>query len=295
VPSGPGDDRLLKRGSALEPRAAGGAALWRYVKGAFWRSPEVPGLGRVPVNVAGVIGLLILGFAQPAFWLLGAAAEVAYLVLSATNPRFQKLMQVHERQAAAAEDSERQDALLHSLTSESRSRLRRLEESCDRLARLAVAHDVAESIEVKRKSIQRLAWLFLKLLVALDHLKSGEAAGDAGQLEAERAELERELARPDLSGTLRRSKEATLRILEQRLVNVGRHAQAMAEVTSDLKRIEEQVRLALEEARLKGDIAISLDIDLESELIEDSFGAAGAHVVALDRRFQPASRPPQKR
>jgi hypothetical protein len=245
--------------------------------------------------VAGVIGVLILGFGQPAFWLLGAAAEVGYLVLMATNPRFQKLMHVRERQAASKDDEERQEALLASLTSESRARLRKLEESCERLARTAAAHELGEAaVNVKRQAIKRLAWLFLKLLVALDHLKSGDAAGDAQQLETERAQIEKELAQPDLSGSLRRSKEATLRILEQRVLNVGRHAEALAEVSSDLKRIEEQVRLALEQARLKGDTAISLDVDLESELIEDNFGAAGAHVAALDRRFQP-SKAPQKR
>ena len=37
--------------------------------------------------------------------------------------------------------------------------------------------------------------------------------------------------------------------------------------------------------RLKGDTAISLDVDLESELLEDSYGAVGSHVTALDARY----------
>jgi hypothetical protein len=264
----------------------GASSLWRYVKAAFWRSPGVPGLGQIPLNVTGVIGLLILGFGHPAIWLLGLAGEAAYLALCATNPRFQKLVQVLERQAAAKEDAERQESLIETLSSSSRARLRKLEESCERLLRLTSSHDAVETTsDSKAASIKRLAWLYLKLLVARDHLESADAKGDATQLEGEREQLAAELGQTSLSASLRNSKEATLRIVKQRLVNVGRHAEALAEIESDLKRIEAQVKLALEESRLKGDTTISLDVDLESELLEDSYGAAGSHVAALDRRF----------
>ena len=262
--------------------------MWRYAKEAFWFNPRLPGLGRFPLNLAAVAGFLILGFGHEAFWLLGLGLETGYLALMATHPRFQRLVQIQARRAAASTDEARMLTLIDGLSPEARARLRRLEEQCERLARLR-AGGGAEAVESNRQSLKRVDWVFLKLLVAQQHLQSEDTGGDASRLEAERRQLEEELAGGGLSASLRRSKDATLRILSQRLATLGRRRQALEEIASDLKRVEEQLKLALEETRLKGSdsAAVSFDVQLESELLEDSYGSAGAHVAALDQRYAP--------
>jgi hypothetical protein len=64
--------------------------VWRYLKAAFWVGVDVPALGRVPVNLLGVLGVAILGVAKPALWLLGAGLETTLLFSLAFNHRFQK-------------------------------------------------------------------------------------------------------------------------------------------------------------------------------------------------------------
>ena len=269
--------------------------MWRLLKSAFWFSPPLPAVGRFPANVAAVIGFLILGFGHEGFWVLGLGLETAYLALLVTNVRFQKLVQIEARRSAEEDDETRQQSLIDGLSGEARARLRRLEEQAERLARLGAGADGDADgdalVETNRRALRRYVWLFLKLLVAQQHLQSDDARGDETRLAAERQQLEADLGRPGLSESLRRSKEATLRILTKRLTNVGRQSQALEEIGSDLKRIEEQIKLALEEARLKGDrAAVAFDVDLESELVEDSYGAAGASVAALDRHYAEATR-----
>lgn len=76
--------------------------MWCYVKAAFWASPDLPSLGRFPINAAVLVGLVILGFGQAGFWLLAVGLEAAYLVMMATNPRFQRLVEAGERHPDAA-------------------------------------------------------------------------------------------------------------------------------------------------------------------------------------------------
>jgi hypothetical protein len=62
--------------------------MLKYLKEAFWASPVLPGMGNVPVNVLALIGIFILGLAQPAIWLAGLAAEVAYLYACSSREDF---------------------------------------------------------------------------------------------------------------------------------------------------------------------------------------------------------------
>jgi len=81
--------------------------VWRYLKSAFLVGVDVPGLGRVPVNVLGASAFVILGFAQPAFWLLGLAVEAVVIPVLAFNPRFQKVVEARSL-AISEEDVEAQ-------------------------------------------------------------------------------------------------------------------------------------------------------------------------------------------
>jgi hypothetical protein len=67
---------------------------------------------------------------------------------------------------------------------------------------------------------------------------------------------------------LRGSKEATLRLLRERLDNVQHRQTYLAEIDADLARIETQFDVALEEASLRGrPAAISANVELTSHLL----------------------------
>ena len=61
-----------------------------YVKAALRFKPKIRFLGGMPFNYLGLAAFGVLGIVSPAFWFLGAAAEVSYLALLSSNPRFQR-------------------------------------------------------------------------------------------------------------------------------------------------------------------------------------------------------------
>jgi hypothetical protein len=97
-----------------------------------------------------------------------------------------------------------------------------------------------------------------------------------------------------VSSALRKSREATLKILQQRLAHVDRREESIAEIDSDLTRIEAQVDLAVESAGLRGKQAtVSTDIHFVSQFLDEGvFGEAGASITALESTY---SEPPRRK
>jgi len=54
-------------------------SFFDYIVEAFNASPNIKGLGPIPINKMAVAGAFILGFANPGFWFAGAALEMGYL------------------------------------------------------------------------------------------------------------------------------------------------------------------------------------------------------------------------
>ena len=86
--------------------------MWRYLKSAFLVSVDVPGLGRVPLNALAATAFGILGFAQPAFWLLGLAFEAAVVPALAFNPRFQKVVEAQSLEVSQGDAERKRQALV---------------------------------------------------------------------------------------------------------------------------------------------------------------------------------------
>jgi hypothetical protein len=266
-----------------------------YLKAAFWAGIDVPGLGRVPVNVLLVAACAILGFANPGFWLLGAAGEALLLTALATNPRFQRAVAA-SRQSAAAGDAElHRQELVRRLDPPARQRYAALEDKC---ARVLAAQQEAQTPEIglesSRDALSRLGWIYLKLLVARFHLQASRVQGSEADLRRQLAELQRALAASGQSPALRQSQAATEKILEQRLQNLERCQQTLQEVDADLGRIEAQVDLALDNANLRGGGAVvSANLELASQILDDGlyFGDSERDVAALDETFSPAPPP----
>jgi hypothetical protein len=281
-----------------------------YLKAAFWIGVAVPGLGRVPVNVLLVAGCGILGFASPAFWLLGAAGEAALLTVLVTSPRFQRAVDARRFSAAAGDAELHRQDLVRRLDPVAHKRFAALADKCARVLQVQQEAQTPEiGLESSRDALARLSWIYLKLLIARVHLveasqgqvsdqqgvprqaAGGAAAGGAAaesDLRRQVADLERALAAPGVTPALRESLSATRKILEQRQQNLERCQQTLKEVESDLGRIEAQVDLALENANLRGGGAVvSANLELASQILDDglSFGDSERDVAALDEAY----------
>lgn len=267
------------------------APMFDYLKKAFWVGPTVPGLGRLPVNALATAGFGILGFGHPAFWLLGFGLEVGYLAFVASDQRFQRWVdreRKRQQQGEREPEAGRQE-LIQKLGPEARRRLAVLEEKC--LRALQVSHEAhADDFELEsnRDALDRLRWIYLKLLVARHYLESSQAQTSEADLQRRIADLQRDMGREEATASLRASQSATLKILNQRLQNVVRREKTSKEVDSDLSRIEAQVDLALESATLRGGgAADTANLELASEILDDGlyFGDSETTVAALDQAY----------
>lgn len=261
-----------------------------YLKKAFWVGPNVPGLGRLPVNALATLGFGILGLGHPAFWLLGAGLEAGYLALVATDARFQRWVDRQRRTAAAPETATLRQDLVQRLGKQAGARLLALEQKCERIVEIArESHAGDFEIASAREALGRLSWIHLKLLVARQHLESSRLHASEADLQRKIVDLEREIsASAEAPSSLRSSQAATLKLLQQRLQNLENCEVTLKQVDSDLARIEAQVDLALESATARGGGAvIAADLELASQTLEDGldFGEAEATVVALDEVY----------
>lgn len=258
--------------------------MWRYLKAAFWARTDIAGLGRLPLNVLGLTGCTVLGFGHPAFWLIGAALETAFLAGLATSDQFRRLIDARDRQVEQIDEAGEHDTLVKNLAPERRERLAKLEQ---RSAKIIQLYRDAETDDVildgNREALTKLSGLYLKLRVAQQNLESIHAASVGEQLQQQIAEIKDELCAARFRPSLRESKEATLRILEQRLANLDRREQSLEEIESDLTRVEAQIDLALENAGMRGGQpdTISTNIKLVSHLPDDS--TFGDSLSPLDR------------
>lgn len=265
--------------------------MWRYLKAAFWASPEIPGLGRVPCNVVALTGLGILGFGHHGFWMAAATLEAAYLFALTTNPRFQKL--ADSEQVTLEEDSvEKQRlALIQTLTPPRQGQLNVLDQKCIRILELERKAQFGTddfAVISNQEALKKIQWLYLKLLVAQQSLASLQGPSIEQDLTHQISLIESELRSGKLSSSLQQSKIATLKILQQRVANLGRREQDLEETQSDLTRIEAQVDLALENAGMRGKTeTISGNLHLVSQLLDASiYGENSERVQIVDESFR---------
>jgi uncharacterized protein YigA (DUF484 family) len=234
----------------------------RYLSEAFWAKVEVPYLGAIPFNVIGLAAFALLGFGESAFWPLGAGLEAAYLFVLSTNPRFRNVVDARGKVAVEQSAEAQRAALLSRLNPAQKHRLGALETKCQRMIQIYQDQQVNEfTVSSNTDALNRLQWSFLKLLVAQHYLNEGSTDASPEEIQAKIRELENDLKRPGITRTLRDSKEGTLRILQQRLINLNRRGESNAEV-------------------------ISANIELTSHLLDSSsFGDLSATVDSMDQTF----------
>jgi paraquat-inducible protein B len=239
----------------------------RYLWHAFFARPDIP-LLRLPWNALGVVAAAVAGWWDPSIWAVAGAGEFIYLFTLASNPGFQQYIQDRATEELRGDTEDARKRLLSRIGGAARQRYVKLEEKRRRLETLY--HDTAASDDLFAESntgaMQKLTWLYLNLLVAQRNLIIAPAS-DARDLQQQIQTCERELASAP-SEAARASKEATIRLLRERLDNIQHKATSLAEIDADLARIETQLDFALEEATLRGrPAAISANVELTSRLL----------------------------
>ena len=262
--------------------------MWHYIKSAFLVRVEVPGLGHLPLNALLASAFVILGFAQPAFWLVGLAVETVVIAGLAFNPRFQNYVQAQQLQSSNDGDEAKRQELISLLDPESQNRRILIASKCERVLGVLRSQQAEEYvIDSSRDALKSLRWVYLKLLVARHHLLSPTDNETETTLESRIAAIEHDLADQGEPDALRQSKAATQAILKKRLTNIRRREQTLEEIDSDLTRVEAQVDLILENATMQSKPqTISTDIELASDLLGAGvFGEDESAISALDRKY----------
>ncbi|HUE88761.1 MAG TPA: hypothetical protein VMO26_22005 [Vicinamibacterales bacterium] len=243
--------------------------LTDYVAAAFNARPF--GMFVAP-NWIGVAAFGLLGLTNPGFWVLGAGLEMGYLLLLATNRRFQRAVSARPLSAARRDWNARIERLLGRIDSSDRARYAALAERCRSIIDLQT-HGGAEmphGIETQADSLGRLSWTFLRLLVARRTIQTVLGTGETGATLSSRLEkLEREAEDHALATDLRRSLAGQVEILRQRVEQHQEAQRKSAYIEAELTRIEEQVELIREQA------ALSTDPDVLSRRIDEIAATLG--------------------
>ena len=244
--------------------------MLRYLKEAFWARPDLGGLGRVPWNALIVAGAVILGFGEHSVWIGALGLETLYLYALATNARFQQWVDAKDLAKLRSTDDTARTTLLQNLAPPIRNRVTSLEQKIGRIEELYHESQADEFLfDSNREALHKLSSIYVRLLIAQRNITTMGTEANEKTLQSQIEQIRKECS-GNIPTTLRESKQATLNILTQRLNNLRRRSESLAEIESDLTRIEAQIDLALEDASLKGKpTAISGNIDLVSHLLID--------------------------
>jgi ATP-dependent exoDNAse (exonuclease V) beta subunit len=215
----------------------------------------------IPPNWFGLAAFALLGaFVSPGFLVLGAGAELAYLLAMSRSRRFRNTVDA----AALADDpaDQRYQALLGALSQAQVKRQQALEDKAREImgtlgssplmashAGVAGAAGLAASAPARRAPGARPGG------------RDGTAASSA-QLEQQEAQIDARLADPGIGAELRRSLEQQKSVIDARQAAHAQAGRRMEHVDAELQRIEQQIALIREQALLATDeeqIGSSLD------------------------------------
>lgn len=232
--------------------------MWRYLKAAFWLSPLIPGLGRIPLNVLALTAAGIVGVGAHAVWFLALAVETMYLVGLASNRKFQRYVDARESSRLQSKTSkdvhETVTRILRELPQPLLDRYVRIREYCSSLRRIAREvrdadpGDPAPLEAAQVEGIDRLLWIELRLLYTEHMLTLFFERTREAEIPAQVARLERELdavrhrtespAKARMMATL----EDTLATARARLSNYEKAKEYEEQVRAEVERLESKIR-----------------------------------------------------
>lgn len=246
----------------------GKPGFFGYVAAAFNARP----LGMfVAPNWIGIGAFGLLGMLNPGFWVIGAGLELGYLLLLATNPRFQRAVAARPLSIATADWNHRILKLLSGLEPADRRLYDALAQRCRSIIELQLHSmgSVQPGIEAQADSLGRLSWMYLRLLVARRTIQHVLGGSDHADLLKRLASLERQQRSEELTDELRRSLTGQMDILNRRLQQRSDAERKLAFIDAELERIAQQVELIREQA------ALSTDPELLSHRIDEITATLG--------------------
>ena len=161
------------------------------------------------------------------------------------------------------------------LTPPHQIRMKALRERCGQVASLSFAggRNNDPLAAIRKGSLDKLVWIFVRLLQSLELLGSQIDQRARHDIEANLANSQAGLAAlpPNPDDPLRKSAEGTIDILKRRLSHLDMAAEKVRFIQSELVRIEQQVELLVEESALAKDGAhLSERIDAVTSTLDDT-------------------------
>ncbi|MFY9254636.1 MAG: hypothetical protein WAO83_14380 [Fuerstiella sp.] len=256
--------------------------LWKYIKAAFKNHWNLLGL-------AGGVGFSVLS-GQPEVGLpLVAAAEIAWLGFVGTHPRFRKSVDMGEYQAQSKEGAEaaevRMRRMLAALSRGAQLRFQKLMNQCEELRKITGEYQAGHGVldpdsaltDVRLDGLDRLLWLFLKLLYTEHSLNRFFETTTIEDIEQEirglQARLERETSRPQQAQRDRivATMKDSLKTCEDRKKNFEQARDSFELVKAEQRRLENKIRSLAEMGISKGDPAmLSEQVDSVAGSIQDT-------------------------
>lgn len=256
--------------------------FWTYVKAAFGWHWNLLAVG---VGVA----FSILSGRPDVILPLVAAGEVAYLGLLATHPRFRKSV---DARGLTAETQVQTDLelkrLVSALSPRDLKRFQALRDRCLMLQKLSrqlhgqTSDDTTPISDLHAESLDRLLWMFLKLLASQDaldrFLKNTDRSGLLREINATQATLDKARAE-GRKDTLIRSLEDKVATMQARLKNYDAALENSELLKAELERIEQKVTAVSELSLSQADSSL---LSAEVDGITESLSVTAEAIRTLD-------------
>lgn len=214
----------------------------------------------IPANWFMLAAFGLLGaFVSPGFWVLGAGAEVAYLLGLSRNQRFRASVDASAYKDDPAD--QRYRGLLQQLSLVDRKRQEQIE---GRAREIMATLGQSPLMATHADSLEQLVWLHLRLLAARQAIGRvvETARKEAVGLTDQERSIQRRMESADLSAELRRSLEQQQGVIDARQAAHAEAQRRAEHVDAELNRIDQQIALIREQALLATDeerIGASLD------------------------------------
>jgi hypothetical protein len=213
----------------------------RYIKEAFVARPW--GMWVAP-NLVGLAAFALLGLVTWGLWIVGAGLELGYLLMLATNPRFQRWVDSKDTQAAKKSVQQQIALMLVRLGPADQTRYRQFEARCQRI--LGEQHDVPTAeMQTQAEGFGKLLYVYLKLLLTRAAILRVLEGASGKSIDVRISEVQDQLKG---AGTpeLQKSLGDQLEILTERKKRHGEAWDKLQFIESELSRIQEQVELIRE-------------------------------------------------
>ena len=256
--------------------------IWKYIKAAFANHWNLLGL-------AGGVGFSVLSGHPEVGLPLVAAAEVAWLGFVGTHPKFRKSVDMREYKQSSLANAEAAESkmrrMLATLSRGAQQRFQKLMDQCEELRKITGQYQAGHGTldtecilgDVRLEGLDKLLWLFLKLLYTEHSLNRFFETTTIDEIEQEirglKARLERETSRPQQEQRDRiiATLQDSLQTCEDRRKNFEQARDSFELVKAEQRRLENKIRSLAEMGISKGDPAmLSNQVDSVAGSIQET-------------------------